>query len=233
MAAAPVVDAGNDLATRVSRLEAQLQSRSRLQLQMQQQLNQLQDDLSSLRGQSEEHDHKLQQILERQREIYKELAKLEASGSQPAANTSATPAATTGTAVQADGDSYSSNLSENDAYDQAVNLVLKDKNYAKATAAFKQFIKQFPKSSYSDNAHYWLGQLLYSSQQLADAAKAFAVVVNQYPNSSKRADAMLKLGIIAKEQGNKADARSYFEKVAKEYPDSTSAKLAKGRLAGL
>ncbi|WP_115718003.1 tol-pal system protein YbgF [Gallaecimonas mangrovi] len=258
-ASAPVVDAdgnsvgGEDLATRVSRLEAQFESRSRMQLQMQQRLSSLQDDLSDLRGITEEHGHQIQQLLDRQREIYKELAALQqpsSAGDASATNTDTTatvpvgaisasdaaaaPAANNGAAAtDSKGDGYSDNLSENDAYDRAVGLVLKQKDYAKATVAFRKFIKDFPKSSYIDNANYWLGQLLYSDRKLGEAAQSFSQVVNHYPNSTKRADAMLKLGIIAQEKGDKAGASGYFKRVMKEYPDSTSARLAKDRLASL
>ncbi|WKE64469.1 tol-pal system protein YbgF [Gallaecimonas kandeliae] len=222
-APAPVVEAGGDLESRVARLEAQLESRNRVQLETLQKISALQDDLRDLRGITEEHEHKLNQLLDRQREIYKELARMQsAPAAEQPAPTTAAPADTSPT--------YSSNLSENDAYDQAVGLVLKQKDYGKATEAFKAFVKDFPKSSYIDNAYYWLGQLYYSDRKLDDAIQSFTQVVNHYPNSSKRADAMLKLGIIAQDKGDKAGASAFFNKVIKEYPDSTSARMAKERL---
>ncbi|EKE69252.1 hypothetical protein B3C1_15657 [Gallaecimonas xiamenensis 3-C-1] len=227
-APAPVVEAGGDLESRVARLEAQFESRSRMQLETQQRLSALQDELRELRGVTEEHDHKLSQLLDRQREIYKELARVQ-SGT-PVATPS--PAANSQPVVDT-GSNYSADLSENDAYDRAVGLVLKQKDYAKATDAFRKFIKDFPKSSYIDNAHYWLGQLLYSDRKLDEAGQSFIQVVNRFPNSSKRADAMLKLGIIALEKGDKAGASAYFNRVVKEYPDTTSARLAKDKLGSL
>ncbi|WP_417355881.1 tol-pal system protein YbgF [Gallaecimonas pentaromativorans] len=238
-APAPVVEAGGDLESRVARLEAQFESRSRAQLEMMQRLSALQDDLRDLRGITEEHDHQLQQLLDRQREIYKEIARLQtgapAAGTDtaaPSGTPASVPAAATPQVVTTTPD-YSNNLSENEAYDRAVGLVLKQKDYAKATDAFRKFIQDFPKSSYIDNAHYWLGQLLYSDRKLDEASQSFSVVVNRYPNSTKRADAMLKLGIIAKEKGDKAGASSYFNRVIKEYPDSTSARMAKDSLGSL
>ena len=100
----------------------------------------------------------MEQSQERQRQLYQELDKV--ANSQPAA-TPAAPAAAAASATPAAAANYSTNLNENQAYD-AVNMVLKEKNYDKAIPAFEGFIKQYPSSSYVPNAHYWLGQLLFN-----------------------------------------------------------------------
>ncbi|WP_341503549.1 tol-pal system protein YbgF [Gallaecimonas sp. GXIMD4217] len=221
-APAPVVEAGGDLESRIARLERMLEARNRSQLEMQQRLTALQDEVREIRGTTEEHDYKLGQILDRQRELYKELDRR-----LSAAPVTQTPTATAQPAVD-----YSSNLSENESYDRAVNLV-KEKQYEQAIKAFQGFLKQFPNSSYAANGHYWLGQLYYRDRKMAEAKSAFEQVANRYPNSNKRADAILKLGLIAQDQGDAAAARGHYEKVVREYPSSTSAKMAKDRLSRL
>ena len=124
-------------------------------------------------------------------------------------------------------------MSENDAYDKAIALVLEDKRYDAAIPAFESFLQNFPNSTYVPNAHYWLGQLLYAQQEYQKAHDHFKQVVDNYPDSNKRADCLLKLGVIAAEQGKTADAKTFYQQVLTEYSDSTEANLAKQRLSNL
>lgn len=122
---------------------------------------------------------------------------------------------------------------ENEAYDRAVNFILKSKEYDKAIAQFQSFIVSFPNSNYLPNAHYWLGQLFTNKQQWRNASESFLYVIDNAPNSPRRPDAMFKMGFVHQRQGSKLQARSFFNRVIREYPDSTSAKLAKTRLKNL
>ena len=121
-------------------------------------------------------------------------------------------------------------MSESDAYEKAVNLILKSREYDKAIPEFQAFIERFPDSSYAPNAHYWLGQLLFNKQQWQDAAAQFEVVATKFADSAKRPDALLKLGVIAEKVGNQARAKALFEEVINTYPDSSARKLAEARL---
>lgn len=238
-AAAPVTSLNtttNTLETRIATLERLVQSRGEIQLQMQQQLNTLQDELSELRGVSEVHAHKLDQLNNRQRELYQELEE-RFTASAPSV---VTPTQTTdptilnrpqNTAVA--NVALSASLDENQAYDRAVNLVLKDRRYEQAIPEFKAFIKAYPQSGYLPNAYYWLGQLLFNKAQYAEAETAFTKVVNDFPDSTKRSDAILKLGMVAQKKNNSVKAKEMFELVVKEYPESVSAKLATSRLQSL
>jgi tol-pal system protein YbgF len=122
---------------------------------------------------------------------------------------------------------------ENEAYDKAVNLILKDKLYEQAIPEFQNFLKNFSNSSYVPNAHYWLGQLLFNKQDWAGASLQFQSLIADFPNSSKRADATLKLGITEMERGNIARAKQLWEQVVAEFSGSSSAKLADKRLKEL
>lgn len=245
LACAPFVyaeDRNLSLGERLDLIERANDARGRSQVELAQQVDYLQSEISELRGISEEHNYKLSQILERQRELYQELDKLAQLTQQmnalkvqaPSSSSNQLPLITDNKVINpvqaAATASYTENLDENQAYDKAVNLVLKDKLYDKAIPEFKSFIQKFPSSIYQPNAHYWLGQLLFTKGELADAAKSFETVVEQYPNSNKRADALFKLAMVAQKQGNKTKAKEKFEQVISQYPDSTSAKLAAGRL---
>lgn len=230
-AQAPVVDANNgDFEARLATLENILESRTESQHRLQSQLDSLQSEVDELRGAVEVHTNQLEKILQRQRELYLEIDKrVEALKAvpvqQPVTTTDATTELPTVTQPVATA------VSETQAYEDAVNLILQDRDYAAAVPAFQQFISQYPDSEYAANAHYWLGQLLFNQQDWVNAQQQFGLVVDRFADSSKRADSILKLGIIAERQGNVALARQRFNQVVAEYPDSSARKLADSRLA--
>ena len=206
--------------TEVERLERLLQNRNRVQLQMQQQIDQMSQEISELRGQLERNSYEMKQMLQRQRELFVELDRVRGEiKSAPAQD--AKPAKT--------GGQYTPNVDEQTAYQNAVDLILKKRDYTGAIAAFQQFQKDYPDSTYSANSHYWLGQLYFAKKQDKDAVKSFAAVVS-YKDSNKRADALLKLGEIAERNNNAAQAKKYYQQVVDEYPGSASAKLASSKL---
>ncbi|EOW0800702.1 tol-pal system protein YbgF [Vibrio parahaemolyticus] len=206
--------------TEVERLERLLQNRNRVQLQMQEQIDQMSQEISDLRGQLERNSYEMQQMLQRQRELFVELDRIRGEmKSAPVKETK--PTETSG--------KYTPNVDEQTAYQNAVDLILKKRDYTGAIAAFQQFQKDYPDSTYSANSHYWLGQLYFAKKQDKDAVKSFAAVVS-YKDSNKRADALLKLGEIAERNNNAAQAKKYYQQVVDEYPGSASAKLAGSKL---
>ncbi|MEP7703025.1 tol-pal system protein YbgF [Paraglaciecola sp. 25GB23A] len=228
-APAPVADVtsgSND--QRIEALERLFTTRTEGQHRMQQQLDTMQQEVNELRGSIELHNYQLERILDRQRELYAEIDKR-------MANMVAAPAAELSNADEANASTNSMALSENEneAYDKAVNLILKDKLYDQAIPAFQTFLKTYPKSSYASNAHYWLGQLLFNKQDWTGASAQFQALISQYPDSNKRADAILKLGITEIERANTARAKQLWEQVVTEYPGTPSSKLAEKRLKSL
>ncbi|MEF1253497.1 tol-pal system protein YbgF [Vibrio sp. M260112] len=209
--------------TDVQRLERLLENRNRVQLQMQQQLDDMANEISDLRGQLEKSTYDMQQMLQRQRELFIELDKVRAQAAAPVAKTEQKDSAAN------TGGTFSSDIDEQTAYQNAVDLILKKRDYTGAIAAFQQFQKDYPDSSFTPNSHYWLGQLYFAKKQDKDAVKSFAAVVT-YKDSNKRADALVKLGEIAERNNNAAQAKKYFQQVVDEYPNSASAKLANTRL---
>ncbi|WDE07237.1 tol-pal system protein YbgF [Thalassomonas viridans] len=219
------------VAEKMAHLERKLEARNRAQVRIQQQLDELQTEVNEIRGATELHTHQLTQVLERQRELYQELDRRVSEALKPANQVPASIAATdSGKPGEVN---YSSDLTENEAYDHAVNLVLKDKKYQQAITEFDNFNKKYPNSTYAANAHYWLGQLLFNKGDLDKAKQEFDIVVNQHKGSNKRADAMLKLAMVAQKQNNKSRAVVLYRQLIEEYPGSTAAKLAQPRLDSL
>lgn len=222
-APAPVSDVSvGSIEQRLQTLERMVSSRTSAQHRIQSQLDLMQDEVNELRGSVELHSHKLEKILQRQRELYLEIDKrIQAATTVPAEPLAVEP------------QENPSSVGENEAYDRAVNLILKDKRYDQAIPEFQNFLKKYPNSSYAANSHYWLGQLLFNKHEWRQATTHFETVVKFYPDSTKRADSLLKLGMTMMKQGNQARAEQLFEQVANEYPDSASRKLADARLREL
>lgn len=238
---------------RLTALERVVDARAAAQLEMQQQLESLLTEVSELRGSTEEHSYKLEQILQQQRDIYQEIDRRlggAASAQQPAApaaqanvpagNPAAVVApeevAATAAPVVTEAEKPAANLkglTDQELYNRGVDLISKDKDYAGAISLFENFIAQHPKSNLTPNAHYWLGQL-YSRENNADKAKAqFVSVVSKYPNSSKVPDSLLKLGDISAKQNDVAAAKKYYDRLIRSFPKSKAAGIAKNKLEAL
>ncbi|NRA70609.1 MAG: tol-pal system protein YbgF [Gammaproteobacteria bacterium] len=223
---ATVVDVSHSPEQRVVALEQRIQQQSRIQLEMQQYIDTLQQEVNELRGLTETHSYRLNQMLQRQRELYQEIDKrftiLQTQGVQPTAQAS----------IPVTGDS-SQVLSMTQLYDSALSLALKDKKFDQAIIQFQRYLTEFPKTTYTANAHYWLGQLLFNQGKLTQAQQQFSDLVNNYPDSSKAADAMVKLGKIAQDNKQLAKAKSFYLKVIKQYPSKSAAQIARTRLNSL
>lgn len=253
---APVVNVGGTQSSesasqRLDRLERLLEARMQGQTAMMEQLGRLQRELSELRGMTEEHAFQLDQIVQRQRDIYQELDRLSqqirsggagsgsGGGSAGADSGSGAGSLAGGSGAGGSGSvptlpvQISDNVSENQAYDRAVRLVLQDRRYDQAIPEFQAFLQAYPNSSYAGNAHYWLGQLFYAQENYDEAVPHFQRVVNDFRDSNKRADCILKLGMIAQARGNAGEARRLFEQVRSEYAGSTEAGMAARQLEQL
>lgn len=216
-----------ELQNRLSKLERIVNSRTESQQRMQAQISELQIDIDEMRGTIELHNHQLEKLLERQRELFLELDNRFAQMQEQTDKVGDSISTGSSSVV----DIPSNQVSEQESYQNAVNLILKQKDYDKAIPAFQAFLEQFPKGNLTDNAHYWLGQLLYNKQNFSEAKAQFTQVIESFPDSPKRADSMLKLGLIEKALGNTSAANNRFQQVVNQFPNSTPAKLASQQLS--
>ena len=222
---------------RVTSLERISNAQAQLLQQLQQQLNATQSDIDSLRGQIQENSYQLNQVVERQKQIYQQIDSL-SSGATAAASNSAPDAggesaAAPSTAANAGTAPAAQSGDANTDYNSAVALVLEKKQYDQAIAAFQAFVKKYPDSTYQPNANYWLGQLNYNKGKKDDAAYYFATVVKKYPKSPKSSEALYKVGVIMQDKGDNAKAKAVYQQVIKQYPNTEAAKQAQKRAASL
>ncbi|AWP33598.1 MULTISPECIES: cell division protein CpoB [Pantoea] len=224
---------------RVTTLERISNAQAQLMQQLQQQMSDNQRDIDALRGQIQQNTYQLNQVVERQKQLYQQIDTLssassnggqQAAGSDAAADTGA--AATAGAAASAESAPAQTGDANSD-YNAAVALILEKKQYDQAISALQAWVKRYPDSTYQPNANYWLGQLNYNKGKKDDAAYYYATVVKNYPKSPKAAEALLKVGVIMQEKKDTAKAKAVFQQVIKLYPDTESAKQAQKRLSGL
>ncbi|MEZ2686334.1 tol-pal system protein YbgF [Proteus vulgaris] len=233
IAQAPISNIGSGSTDeRLAQLERFSNAHSQLLTQLQQQLADSQRDIDMLRGQIQENQYQLNQVVERQRNIYQQLDSLGGGASTSTTSTEATQPDNTASSTP----SATTNSGQGDEkadYNAAIDIVLNSKDYDKAIVELNNFINNYPKSSYQSNAHFWLGQMYYLKGNKDQAASTFAIVVKNYPKSQKASEAFYKIGLIMQEKGQKDNAKAIYQQVIKQYPNSAGAKLAQKQLAAL
>ncbi len=118
---------------------------------------------------------------------------------------------------------------ERAAYQQAFDL-LRELRYEQATAAFRDFLKQYPNGRYAHIAQYWLGEAAYARRDFEQAITDYQALLDNHPRSGKRADAMLKIGYSYQELKRSQESKQMMERLIELYPDSTEAGQARNQL---
>jgi tol-pal system protein YbgF len=228
---------------RLNRIEQLLKSQGLVDLMLK--VESLQSELQRLQGQNEEQLHALQELKQRQRDLYididRRLLQIERNtpaGAAPpaaAAGTAAGQASTRGaqpaTSAAAAGAIAAPTLLEGEqqAYQDAFNL-LRELRYDKATVAFRDFLKKYPNGRYAHIAQYWLGEASYAQGDFKQAIQDYRMLIDNYPNSPKLAEAMLKIGYSEYELKNTQAARASLERLIQSYPGTTEAGQAQNLL---
>lgn len=200
-----------ELEQRVAQLERLADNPGLLELSRQ--IEVLNAELRSLRGDLEELQFALQGAREQQRAQYLDLDRrlqaVEDSASRLAAGAAVDPAI---------------------AYQSAFDL-LKAGQYAEARAGFERFLVDHPQHELASNAQYWLGEVSYVERDYAAALAAFGKVLQGYSQARKAPDALLKTGYCQYELKRYPEARATLRRVMEEFPDSAAAKDAAARLS--
>ena len=241
MAQVPVMEGspnnGSNAVYQGSSVTQQTQAGLSSEGQLFQQLYQLQQEVTLLRGMLEEQSYKIKQMEQDQLDRYKDIdSRLSGMNSAPASGSGGAspdvadtqePAANAGAAA-APPDPEREKL----MYDASFDLV-KARDFEKAAQAFTAFLRRYPDSQYAGNAQYWLGEVYLVQSDLESAGRAFAQVISRYPDHRKESDAMYKLGDVERRLGRDDKARELFQQVISKYPDSSAAQLAGRELSSL
>ena len=199
------------------------------------QLQQLQQEVMMLNGKVEEQAHELRNLKEQSLERYVDLDKRLAGGvAAIPSDTGGNSSTVVAKPVAGNSSNIAEQAGEGEAYRSAYALV-RTQQFNDATAAFKQFLRDYPTGKYAPNAHYWLGELYLVMQpaDLESSRQAFTLLLSQYPDNSKAPDAMYKLGKVYFMKGNREKAREYLDRVISQYgsTNSSAVKLSRDFIA--
>jgi tol-pal system protein YbgF len=214
-------------------------------LQLLNQIEQLNAEISRLRGQIEVLSNQNDQLQKRQKDFYLDidtrLRKVEsgqpdaAAATPPLSLTPAPQAATASTAASGGARPAGPGpltKEQEKSYDKGGSLFMAG-NYADAIRAFETFMKDFPGSQLVPNAHYWIGLSYFNLKDYANARLTEESLIKNFPDSSKVPDAMLIIASVQQDQGDSGSARNTLEDVVAKYPASDAATKARTRLSQL
>ena len=222
------------LAGRMTRLEESAKVGQQPLLELLSQIEQLRQEVKTLRGQIEVLGHNIEGNAKRQRDMYVDLdtrlRRLE-QGTQPGAGP-ATTGMGTGAATGPAGSAQAASPEETRAY-EAAQSQRRIGNYQAVIAAFQNFLAQYPKSPLAHRAQYWIGDSYYNLRDFKGAIASQEKLIVTYPDSPSVPDAMLNIASSQIELGNSAAAKKTMDGLVAKYPASEAAEKAKRRLASL
>ncbi len=250
---APIVEpVTQDINARLQRVEKFLDNKALLD--MLEVLESLKVEVNTLRGEIEVQTHTIEQLKQKQRDLYTDVDQRLQRMESNSTNTFATQTAESIPVPPENNNDNQDNIADSDAAAPEENLaastedqepvdplkaeavyqrafkLLKESQYDQAIKAFKNFLADYPDSAYSDNAQYWMGEANYVMQKYELAINEYQALLNTYPDSQKVSHALLKIGYSYAELGNSADAKKTLKEVKKQYPGTTAARLADERL---
>lgn len=117
-------------------------------------------------------------------------------------------------------------------YDDAFLLVHGSK-YDQAITAFRDFLDACPNNENSANAHFWIGDCLYSLEKYTDAVKEFDYVLDHYTEDGIVRKTMYKLARSKQELGKKEEARKLYKNITTKYKGTLEARQSEDRLKEL
>lgn len=223
---------------------------------MVQQMDSLQNEVRQLRGQLEERENTITAMRERQRKLYLDtddrLQALESGGGGGGdfddlaglddlddlddldslgggGSSGGEVALTTQTPSVPVPLPQNNEQQEKLDYQNAYDLLILGRN-REAISEFDNFLREYPNGTFSDNAHYWLGEANYVERRFNEAIDRFNVVIFQFPASRKVPDAKLRKGFALYELQRYDEARVELVEVEAEYRGRSIAALARRRI---
>ncbi len=193
--------------------------------EMMQQMQQMQEEIQSLRGTVEELKHQVNLMQKQERERYLDLDmrinQLRGGGSVSQSATVKPP--------------MPAQAADEKALYQKASDHRKKNEFSEAIALLEQLLQQSPNGLYAPYSDYWLGELYMVAEppQLDVAKKHFISLLANHSDHVKVPDAMYKLGKLYIRQGEKSKAKSTLSELVKRYPDKSAANLGKDLLKTL
>jgi tol-pal system protein YbgF len=200
---------------------------TRTLLDLQSQIESLNTDLRSLRGQNEELTHGLQDADKRQKDFYIDLdTRMRHFETTVAAAPPNPPQPVAESGVPAADDPALGDR----AYEAAHGL-FKAGKHQEAISAFQEFLKKFPESVYVPSAYYEMGAAYFVLNDYKNAMASYQVLAGKYGFSPKAPEAMLGIADCQHEFKAVTLSKKTLKLLIAKYPGSDAAIEAKKRLA--
>jgi tol-pal system protein YbgF len=190
-----------DLRTKTDSLSSQLSAAQRTILDQSNRLDQLNQQVATLRGQKDYYtdlDGRLKKFEPQQQTV--------------------------------DGVEGSVQPGETDAFN-AASQQFRSGDFKNAATSFRSFIAKYPQSPYQPTAQYWLGNALYALRDYKGSTAMWQGVVQKYPQHPRAPEALLAIANNQLEQGQKAAAKKTLEQIVAQYGGSDVAQSAQSKLS--
>ena len=217
--------------TAVTSSNLQQQASSSQQSELYYQIQLMQQDILRLRGLIEQQANDIKKLKQQRLEDYMELDRRLSQAPAPATSIPRTNRVLNGVKkplVSTTEQSVADPQEELRQYREAIDLVLKKKNYEQAKNALNKHLVDYPNGRYAANSHYWLGEIYLQQKELTDAEVWVSSLLKEFPDHSKSEDAKFKLAQVYFEKGAKIKSKSLLEQVANS--DKSVAQLARNYL---
>lgn len=207
-----------DLRAKADNLTTQMAAAQRTILDQSNRLDQLNQQVATLRGQNEDLTNQVSTLQTQQKDYYADLdgrlKKLE-----PQQQT-------------VDGVQGMVQPGETEKFNAALQQ-FRNGDFKGSTAAFKDFIAQYPQSPYQPTAQYWLGNALYAQRDYRGSNAVLENVVKNYPTNARAPEALLAIANNQIEQGQKTAAKRTLQQITSQYANSDVAQSAQNKLRQL
>jgi len=202
------------------------QGASEVQMEMYFQLQELQQEISELRGLVEEQNHEIQRLKQQRMEDYLDLDGRigELSQGGGISGSLSVGGGQSDRAQRRPQGSDAERQSETEKYRDAYEL-LRDRDIDGAIEAFSAYLDEYPDGNFAGNSHYWLGEIYLLKEDLDESQRWFERLLDRFPDDRKKADTQYKLGRVYHQQGEDQRARDLLQEVASGTSDA--ARLAR------
>ena len=205
-----------DLRSKTDNLTTQLAAAQRTILDQSNRLDQLNQQVATLRGQNEDLTNQVSTLQKQQKDYYTDLD-TRLKKFEPQQQT-------------VDGVQGTVQPGETEAFN-AASQQFRNGDFKNAAASFRDFIQKYPQSPYQPTAQYWLGNALYALRDYKGSTATWQGVVKNYPQHPRAPEALLAIANNQLEQGQKAAARKTLQQIVDQYGSSDVAQTAQNKLS--
>ncbi|WP_250465601.1 MULTISPECIES: tol-pal system protein YbgF [unclassified Caballeronia] len=205
-----------DLRTKTDSLGNQLSAAQRTILDQSNRIDQLNQQVATLRGQNEDLGNQVATLQKQQKDYYADLD-TRLKKFEPQQQT-------------IDGVSGAVQPGETEAFN-AASTEFRNGDYKNAATSFKAFVSKYPQSPYQPTAQYWLGNALYAQRDYKGSTGVWQNLVKTYPTHPRAPEALLAIANNQIEQGQKAAAKQTLQQIISQYSGTEVAQSAQSKMS--